>query len=106
MKTLFVTALVAAGLAALPSPTWAQDQPRIAVGVADLDLSTPQGRAALDLRLLHAARTACGTPSPADPRGRANLDQCVAEARIAAAAQRDAAVAFAARRAARTLASR
>lgn len=105
MKTLFVIALVAAGLA-LPSSARAEDQARIAVAVADLDLSTPQGRAALDLRLLHAARTACGTPSPADPRGRANLGQCVAEARIAAAAQRDAAIALAARRAAEVLASR
>jgi UrcA family protein len=106
MKTLFLTALLAAGLAALPSSARAEDQPRIAVAVADLDLSTPQGRAALDLRLLHAARTACGTPSSADPRGRANLDQCVAEARIAVAAQRDAAIALSARRTAEVLASR
>jgi UrcA family protein len=106
MKTLFLTAFVAAGLAALPTPAQAQDQPRIAVGVADLDLATSQGRAALDLRLLHAARTACGTPSSADPRGPSNLDRCVADARIAAATQRDAAIALAARRAAQVLASR
>ncbi|MEA3041639.1 MAG: hypothetical protein QOC65_1128 [Sphingomonadales bacterium] len=106
MKTLFLTAVLAAGLASLPTPAQAQDQPRIAVAVADLDLSTPQGRATLDLRLLHAARTACGTASPADPRGAANLDRCVADARIAAAAQRDAAIQLAARRTAQVLASR
>lgn len=94
MKTIAITiaALLAASLAS--SPSTAQPAPRpIAVAYADLDLSTAQGRAALDLRLLHAARTACGTPSPADPRGQASLAECVAQARLAAIVQRDAALA-------------
>lgn len=83
MKTVTLAALIAATLSA--APALAQPGPtRIAVGHADLDLTTAQGRSALDLRILRAARTACGTPSPADPRGRAELDACVAEVRAAA----------------------
>ena len=107
MKTVTLAAIVAATLAA--APAFAQNEvsgPRIAVSVADLDLGTAQGRAALDLRLLHAARTACGTPSPADPRGAANLELCVADAMAAAAPQRDAAIALAQRRGSALLASR
>jgi UrcA family protein len=97
MKTLTLAALAAATLAA--APAFAQSGgPRIAVSVADLDLATAEGREALDLRLLHAGRTACGTPSPADPHGAANLERCVADARAAAAAQRDAVIALASRR--------
>ena len=102
MKTiaLLAAAALAATTAALPSPAAAQPAggPRIAVGYSDLDLGTPAGRAALDLRLLHAARTACGTPSSADSLGHARRDACVAEARAAVAAQRDSAIALASRR--------
>jgi len=109
MKTLapvtLVAALIAAGLAA--APTHAQPAaPRIVISHADLDLTTERGRAALDLRVLHAARTACGTPSPADPRGRAKAASCLAEARAAVAAQRDAAIAVASRGAGPVLAAR
>ena len=105
--TTIAAALIAASLAAAPSPAFAQTggPDRIVVSHADLDLATATGRAALDLRLLHAARIACGTPSPADPRGRANADQCVAEARAAAAAQREAAIAVALRQSEPVLAS-
>ena len=107
MKTFtLAAALIAAGLAA--APAWAQagaQPPRIVVSHADLDLATAAGRAALDLRLLHAARAACGTPSSADPLGRAGHDRCVAETRAAAAAQRDAAIALALSRAPAVLAS-
>ena len=105
--TTIAAALIAAGLAAAPSPAIAQagEPAPIVVSHADLDLTTSAGRAALDLRVLHAARTACGTPSPADPRGRANADQCVAEARAAADAQRQAAIAVAQRQAEPVLAS-
>ena len=113
MKTLFpltialapIAAIAAAGLTAAPASAQVGAPHRIAVSHADLDLGTAEGRAALDLRVLHAARAACGTPSPADPRGRADVDACVAEARAAAAAQRDAAVALAQRRAQSVLAS-
>ena len=105
MKTIAL-ALILAGLGTAPALAQTGAEPRIAVGYADLDLDTAEGRAALDLRLLHAARTVCGTPSPADARGYARLAQCVAEARAAAAAQRDAAIALAQRQAQSTLASR
>jgi UrcA family protein len=81
-------AVVAAGLAQSPATAQpAADAPVVIVRHGDLDLSTRAGRATLDLRLLHAARIACGTPSPADPRGHAALADCVAETRAAAAAQ-------------------
>ena len=101
MKTILIAALAASlAVAAASAPAIAQsgEQTRIAVSHADLDLSTAEGRSALDLRILHAARTACGTPSPADPAGRAKLNACVADAR-AAAAQRAAAIAVAQRQA-------
>ncbi|HEV2865558.1 MAG TPA: UrcA family protein [Allosphingosinicella sp.] len=89
MKTiaLAAAALLAASFAASPAPAQSGPEQRLAVSLAGLDLGTPEGRQALDLRLLHAARTACGTPSPADPNGRANQDECVAQLRTAAAAQ-------------------
>ena len=102
MKTIFVAAFVAASLAAAP----ASAEPRpISVGHADLDLATAEGRAKLDLRLLHAARDACGIPSPADLRGRSKQKACVAETLAAAAAQRDFALASARSRAPEALAS-
>lgn len=109
MKTNFVAAILAASLAAsfAAPPAAAQGDPRpIAVSHADLDLTTARGRAALDLRLLHAARAACGTPSPADPRGPAKADECVARTLASAAVQRDAAVALAERQSRSALASR
>ena len=85
MKTVLIAATLAASLAVAAAPALAQPAPlRVAVSHADLDLTTAQGRSALELRILRAARTACGTPSPADPRGRADLNACVAEARTAA----------------------
>ena len=98
MKTLILAALVAAAIPAMPA--LAQDAPRtFSVAYGDLDLGTAQGRARFDLRVLHAARAACGTPSSADLRGRIKQDECVAEIRAAAAPQRDALVALASRRA-------
>ncbi len=105
--TTIAAALIAASLAAAPSPAIAQvgGPDRIVISHADLDLTTSAGRAALDLRVLHAARTACGTPSPADPRGRADAEKCVEEARTAAFAQREAAIAVAQRQSEPVLAS-
>ena len=93
MKTVLIAAAVAASVAAAPAFAQPGEGPRIAVSVADLDLRTTEGRSVLDLRLLRAARTVCGTPSPADPRGAAELDACVAKALAAASIQRDAIVA-------------
>lgn len=108
MKTIALTlaALFAASVAASPAPAQVAAEQRVAVSLAGLDLGTAQGRQALDLRLLHAARTACGTPSPADPHGRARLDDCVAEVRAGAASQLQGAVEVAERRSRRQLAGR
>lgn len=107
MKTFTqAAAAIALVLAAAPAIAGSAVQEPVAVAVADLDLGTAQGRQTLDLRLLRAARTACGTPSPADPRGADNLDVCVAEARASAAAQVATAVALARRAAPPVLAGR
>lgn len=67
--------------------------PRAAVvSTAGLDLGSESGARSLDLRILHAASALCGTPSPADPRGRAAYKACRAEVRASALDQRDRAV--------------
>jgi UrcA family protein len=104
MKTILIAAALAAAFAAAPAP--AQSGETITVRVADLDLGTAEGRSTLDLRLVHAARALCGTPSSADPHGKAALDACVSDARAAAAAQRDAIIALALRQGPQALASR
>lgn len=105
MKTIFVVAAIAASLTATSG--FAQSAERqIVVRHADLDLTSAAGRATLDLRLLHAARTACGTPSPADALGAQRTEACVADLTAAAAPQREALIALAQRQAQTTLASR
>jgi len=44
------------------------------VQTADLDLSSPSGQRALDVRLAHAASDVCGTASPVDLAGQ-NADR-------------------------------
>ena len=95
MKTILLAAVAAASLSAAPAFAQTNAPARIEISAAGLDLATAQGRAALDLRVLHAARTACGTPSPADAMGRTKLAACVADVRLAAAAQRDTLIAAA-----------
>jgi UrcA family protein len=111
MKTFTIAAaLVAASLAAVTAaPAHAQQpgsEPRIAVSYSDLNLATAAGRAALELRLLHAARTACGLPSPADAQGAIRLHACVQELRAAAAGQVRSAVQLAREQAPREVAAR
>lgn len=100
MKTLALAlaAVLAATLASAPASAQAPSQ-QVRVSYAGLDLATAEGRAALDLRIVHAARSACGTPSSADLLGRQKTDACVAEFRIQADRQRDIAVARATRQA-------
>lgn len=106
MKTLLLAAAVAAASLSA-APAIAQPGPaRIVISPAGLDLATARGRAALDLRILHAARAACGTPLSADARGRARTEECVDSLRLAAAQQRDVMIAAAERRARPSLASR
>jgi len=105
MKTFALAAAIAATLSA--APALAQPAPaRIVISPAGLDLATADGRAALDLRILHAARTACGTPSSADALGARKAAACVTELRVAATEQRDIMIASAERRTRTALASR
>lgn len=104
MKTMILAAAIAAGLPMMPA--LAQNEQRISVRHADLDLRTAAGQAAFDLRLVHAAREACGTPSPADAQGWQRANACLADFRAAAAPHRDALVARAERQAERRLANR
>ena len=87
MKTLFLLSLASL---ALTSPVSAQPASgRAAVSTAGIDLGSPDGVRALDLRILHAASALCGTPSPADPRGRKAYQDCRTEARASVAAERE-----------------
>jgi UrcA family protein len=106
MKTFALAAVIAASLFAAPAFAQTSEQTRIVISPAGLDLTTAQGRAALDLRVLHAARAACGTPSSADALGRGKAEVCVQDLRLAAAAQRDTMIAAAERQARTVLASR
>lgn len=91
MKIIFLAASLAA--LGLGSPSSAEPvTARLSISTAGLDLATPAGQRALDRRILHAASALCGTPSPADGRGRAAYDQCRADARVTAAAERNRAI--------------
>jgi UrcA family protein len=103
--TTIAVALFAASLVPAPASAQPAGARQIAVSHAGLDLATAKGRAAFNLRLLRAARAACGIPSPADLRGRAKLDECAAETIAAAAPRRDSAIALARRQSGATLAS-
>ena len=94
MKTiaLALAAVLAAGLASAPVAAQAPSQ-QVRISYAGLDLTSAEGRTALDLRIVHAARETCGTPSSVDLRGRQKLDACVAEFRAEAGRQRDIAIA-------------
>lgn len=97
MKTLILSLIP---LAFIGFATPASAQPvaaKTAVSTAGLDLATVQGARSLDLRILHAASALCGTPSPADLRGRAKYEQCRDEARATASAGRDRSVELASR---------
>ena len=109
MKILALAAIVAASLtsaAAFAQTAAPAGETRIVISPAGLDLTTAEGRAALDLRVVHAARNACGTPSPADARGRTKSEACVEDVRLAVAARRDTMIAAAERQARTVLASR
>ncbi|HEV2570003.1 UrcA family protein [Sphingomonas sp.] len=88
MKTLLITfAFAAAFVSANPAAAQAPVSRTAAVSTAGLDLSTERGQRALELRIVHASSELCGTPSPADARGRIKLKQCRAELQSSAAEQ-------------------
>ena len=106
MKTFALAAAIAASLSTAPAFAQNDAPTRIVISPAGLDLTTAEGRAALDLRIVHAARSACGTPSSADAGGPRKAQACVDEVRLAAAAQRETMIAAAGRQARPALASR
>lgn len=83
LTSALITAAVIKGVPALaetaPSPTVS------IVRTADLDLSTRDGRDALDRRLVIAANEACGSAADVDVSGRNDVRRCrkdvLAEAR-------------------------
>ena len=93
MKTiaLALAAVLAAGLASAPVTAQAPSQ-QVRISYAGLDLNSAEGRAALDLRIVNAARATCGTPSSVDLRGRQKRNACVAEFRARAGRERDIAI--------------
>jgi UrcA family protein len=105
MKTLLIlAALGAASAPALAQRTQADRGAIVRHG--DLDLASEAGIRALDRRIRHAASSACGTASPADPAGKRNLKRCRSEARASAREQHETAVAAARRTNRNRLASR
>ena len=88
MKTLLITfAFAAAFVTANPAMAETPASRTVAVSTAGLDLSTTRGQRALELRIVHASSALCGTPSPADARGRIKVRECRAELQTSAAEQ-------------------
>jgi UrcA family protein len=86
MKTLLITVALVATFAGT-NPAAAEPARTAVVSTAGLDLSTAAGQRRLELRLLHAASDVCGTPSPADARGRTRYQECRTQVRANAAGQ-------------------
>ena len=85
MKTILFAAVAAASLSATPAFAQNGAPTRIEISTAGLDLTTAQGRATLDLRVLHAARTACGRhppPGPEPAQARSLLRTAVSTPRV------------------------
>lgn len=104
MKTLLI--LAAFGAAASAAPAQQIEPGRNRVDYSDLDLASEAGIRSLDGRIRHAASSACGTASPADPAGKRNLKRCRADARASVSQQRAAAIAAARQAPSDRLASR
>ena len=81
-----VTAASGIGHAASAQPPAVQT---VAVHYGDLDLRSAAGRSALDYRIRHAVRTACGEASPADLRGQNLAAACRADLTTSLTRQRD-----------------
>jgi UrcA family protein len=89
LKIIAVSALATAAVIKAV-PALAESAPTESVSIvhtADLDLSTAQGRAALDHRLVIAAREVCGAASDFDLAGRNKVRQCRADVLAKARAQ-------------------
>jgi UrcA family protein len=87
MKTI----LVGVALALLASPAIAESGDRrrdVRVSIADLDLATPDGVAALDQRLAKAVLKVCGTAYFLDQAQLDDVDRCRVDAGARAVALR------------------
>ena len=84
LTSALITAAVIKGVPALAEAAPAQSVS--IVRTADLDLSTRDGRDALDKRLVVAANEACGAAADVDVAGRNDVRQCrkdvLAQARV------------------------
>lgn len=101
-RIISLAALLAAGLTAASgighvSHAYAQPSASqtVAVHYGDLDLASEAGRRALDHRIRHAVRTACGTASTVDLRGQNRAAECRSDLLASLAADRDTAFASA-----------
>lgn len=88
MKLIFGMALVVAATPAMAGDESA-NRPTRQVRTSDLNVSTPEGIAALDRRINVAARAICDSPDQSDLRARIAYRKCVAATRQAAQPQRD-----------------
>jgi UrcA family protein len=94
-----VSAIITAGLIkaapALAEPVAPVQTNVSIVQTADLDLASPDGQRALDLRVARAAREVCGSASDVDLVGQNKVRQCFHDTIAKAAGERDALLASA-----------
>ncbi len=91
MKDLLIGAALAAAM--LTAPATASDGEKrrdVRISVADLDLGTAEGVAALDKRLAQAVVKACGSAHYLEPEALKEVDRCRAAAAQRAMATRNA----------------
>ena len=62
MRSLILPVLAAATLAGAAAPALAEAAPSVAVSYTDLNLTTPEGRKALEARIAAAVDTVCARP--------------------------------------------
>jgi UrcA family protein len=89
IASALITAAAMRTTAAFAEPAQNSDANVSIVRTADLDLSTEQGRRALDHRLVIAARAVCDTASNADLVGKNRARDCVATVLAEARAKSD-----------------
>jgi UrcA family protein len=83
----FILPLIA--LAELAAPAAAEQVVTVKIGYGDVDVTTAEGRAALEARINARLKRACATPAAAryTHTGKAVDRKCIADARVAALAE-------------------
>lgn len=90
MKCFLIgAALIAGQLSPVDATSGGKKRQDVRVTIADLDLNTPEGVAALDRRLARAVLKACGAAYYLDPKELEDVDRCRADARERAVAARN-----------------